>query len=604
MLQRPHAQRTHPPLPTALLAALVGCCWMLSSGWGTATVDAQPSETLDGSRGALAAAQLAAAAQPGPTTPTLDGTVRGPDNPLAAAKVYAYEVGSYVLTRAKTDDAGRFDFQQLPAGLYKIIAFKPGFLPAVEVVMRRSRETAQSVHLLLRPSAEDQRSAESYWQLRSQIPADVLRDLANDEVPGVLLRAGSAGDAQGDQLDLSTLSPNQRFRADMAALGGVEGLGGGRTADTTRADLGVHTALGATRVGLEGRYQQLDGADGGTLAPTGAVGGSLASVSLHVADPRAGEVSVRSSSGELAPSNAARLAEGGRVDLRHHGVQWQNATGARGRTQVAASYTEESNYHRSALPGPTDVPRASRTWNVEGSYQQARTALGDIEAGVRYHQRTADGPFGEFDATIDDEMLDVYGRAGIQIQPRVMVEYGLYSTIRDGSLSLMPHGTFVVELGSDWRGALSAARRVERTDDDVLGGARFSSAFYDSTEGCERAAEACYEIRLGRGDEQRGVRIGALHRSYAETLRLHFNDDFFRSLQSLFVVRGDRLNGLQMEVTRRLTPKVLARLSSNVASGGGGIFYATDASTYENQVRYLVTALDTQFQQTATGLFI
>jgi hypothetical protein len=41
-----------------------------------------------------------------------------------------------------------------------------------------------------------------------------------------------------------------------------------------------------------------------------------------------------------------------------------------------------------------------------------------------------------------------------------------------------------------------------------------------------------------------------------------------------------------------------------VASGGGGILHTVDQKSYENQVRFLVTSVDTQFQQTSTGVFV
>ena len=70
------------------------------------------------------------------------------------------------------------------------------------------------------------------------------------------------------------------------------------------------------------------------------------------------------------------------------------------------------------------------------------------------------------------------------------------------------------------------------------------------------------------------------------------------------MVEGDQLPELQFSVTRRLAPRILAKLESNLAEGGGGIFYATDEQPYKNDVRYLVTSLDTRFQRTATGVFV
>ena len=54
----------------------------------------------------------------------------------------------------------------------------------------------------------------------------------------------------------------------------------------------------------------------------------------------------------------------------------------------------------------------------------------------------------------------------------------------------------------------------------------------------------------------------------------------------------------------RLTPTILARLESNLAAGGGGVLLNTSEEPYENDVRYMVTSIDTQFERTSTGVFL
>ena len=49
---------------------------------------------------------------------------------------------------------------------------------------------------------------------------------------------------------------------------------------------------------------------------------------------------------------------------------------------------------------------------------------------------------------------------------------------------------------------------------------------------------------------------------------------------------------------------MLTSLESSVAFGGGGTFVAADRRSYENQVHYMVTSLDTQFLTSSTGVFV
>lgn len=57
-------------------------------------------------------------------------------------------------------------------------------------------------------------------------------------------------------------------------------------------------------------------------------------------------------------------------------------------------------------------------------------------------------------------------------------------------------------------------------------------------------------------------------------------------------------------MTRKLSPQVLTTLESSLATGGGGTFVAANRRPYENQVKYMVTSLDTQFLSSSTGLFV
>ena len=98
--------------------------------------------------------------------------------------------------------------------------------------------------------------------------------------------------------------------------------------------------------------------------------------------------------------------------------------------------------------------------------------------------------------------------------------------------------------------------------------------------------------------------VGATHRQFAETLRLYFDRDFYNFFESIYLVDGDALPELTFEMEHRLAPGILARLQSNLAAGGGGVLLNTGQVPYENDVRYMITSLDTQFERTSTGLFL
>ncbi|HEY0784215.1 MAG TPA: carboxypeptidase-like regulatory domain-containing protein, partial [Thermoanaerobaculia bacterium] len=114
-----------------------------------------------------------------PSASGVGGRVLGQAAPLAAAGVYAYQLVDRTFHKVTTDASGNFLFQDLPAGLYQIIANKPGFTPVVVMLTRTTARTYQFLELQLAEQAKPSRSplSDDFWALRARIPADILRDI-------------------------------------------------------------------------------------------------------------------------------------------------------------------------------------------------------------------------------------------------------------------------------------------------------------------------------------------------------------------------------------------------------------------------------------------
>lgn len=528
--------------------------------------------------------------------------------PLASAKVYAYEVATYALVKVLTDRQGRFSFKSLPAGMYQIVAYKEGFAPTIELLMRKDPKSRQFVELRMQDElSASSRDAEGYWSVRGRLPADVLRDIGSSHlIPESMIMPGM------------TTADASLFSAEMTATGGVEQLGEELgDVQLTSTQLHLEGTVGKLTVGLEGRLQQLDQVDA-TPGLSNDADGEAHNLQLELAHDDSSKIRVSAGGGELKGMGNTQVDP---TQLEHYGVEWQGTAGQQGQSRVSARYAEESNFHRSGWLGPTEITDASRTLDVEGQYRGQINQQTALEAGLSYRQQVGEsnlaGDFGKDSSLIGgaldllseylkDESLGLYTMAESQIQPKVLIEYGFYSSVRDGDLALTPHGGLVVQLGNDWKARTSFSHRIEDEEENSNLYQGFRSSFFGDRSNCQQSGEACYEIMFSQGHEERGdsISVGAVHRKFAETLRLYFNPDFFNRLESVFVVEGDSLPEVQFSMVRQISPRVLARLQSNIAAGGGGIFYATDDQPYENQVRYLVTSLDTRFQNTATGIFI
>jgi|CXWL01.1.fsa_nt_gi hypothetical protein len=531
----------------------------------------------------------------------LGGRVLADDSPLAAASVYLYHLADAALVKATTDEHGGYRFDALPAGLYKVVAFKAGFLPAVVMLTRAAADLRQSVDLELEGEAFSGEAArDDFWAVRGEIPSDVLRDI---EVALFANPAIDAGERRGALLAAAKVAASAgHLRTRMEAVAGVDALADYGAAQVTGGRLGLQGAVGGYEIGLTGDYRQLAAVDAASQPL--AVGESRA-MTFRLESPESTSVGVRTLTNTLTADGAT----GNSADFEHYQVNWSQRIGRNGQSDFAAQYTAENNFYRQSWMDLVGVPAASRTWVVEGSYTARLDDRSTIQTGLRYRLREDDLAARSMSlflagAGLPQENLDLYALGGTRVQPAFLVEYGLYTTLADGSTSLVPRGGFVVQLGGDWQVGSTIGHRLRVDGGDSR--RDFIPAFYDQASTCELGENACYRVFLARQPEEGSARLsfGVTHREFADTLRLYFNEDVFNHLESLFLVRGDALSEAQVSWTHELTPRILATLSSSVAVGGGGELTGRDKLPYSNAVRYLVTSLDTRFERTSTGVFV
>ncbi len=531
-----------------------------------------------------------------PAFGALTGNVSSSVAPLALSKVYAYHLSGQQLRKVDSDPGGNFQFERLPAGLYKIIAFKDGFVPAIALISRSTSEAFQYLRLeLYKEDIQQPGADEGFWAVREKIPGDVLRDIeiqlaADDANAGVR----------------STLVNSDQIEAEMSAIAGVDQTLELGEASVAGARVDIESAISAVNIGLTGDYVTLQPIPGTSSGNEFSAEGRSQNISLQVLTKASTGLRVSTSNNYMSTVGPDDINDDFYVGLARHRVSWSQSLGRHGRSDLSAEYAEENNFFNRAVFAPFWIPDASRTLKVEGSYSTAINRTSSVRTGFRFRERQLRIDPNQTSALDYEPMqrVDLFGNSGMQVKPGILVEFGLYSTLADGSLALAPSGGVTVKLGQNWRAEASGSWRAHE-DSRESPYQDFTPAMFGEYEPCQTLEEYCYKITLAhQGNDQNDLSIGLINRRFAETLHLYFNDDFFSRVESVYLVRGDNLPELQLTGTRRLSPRILARLSSNIAAGGGGILYAADKTSYQNEVRYLVTSLDTRFQQTDTGIFM
>ncbi len=523
----------------------------------------------------------------------LAGRVTGKSERLGPARVYAYLVSDTSLRRVTTDEDGRFRFESLPAGVYKIIAHKVGFLPVIVMLTRASAEAHQFLEMQLRATTADGAGgAADFWALREQVPPDVLREI---ETPAVVA--------------LTTIeSPQPRqagFYTEMTAMTGVDTMAESGETMMTSGQLGLRGKVGDLRVGLSGDFLQMDGTPmGSSYMRDELTEGQTASLQLRVESENEGMFNVSSFNNRMAAVSTGRP-----IEMEHYRVSWSRPIGLSGRSTFLAQYTDESNFYRWGYFNTMALPDASRTLRVEGTYGTSWDERTNFETGVRYRQRETEyvrpgalAP-GMLLGTPPSETIGVFGNGSYETNPSFVVEYGLYTSLSDGAVSLTPSGGFVLELGPMWQAATRFSHRIDARE--VAGQVDFLPTYFAETETIEPAEEYRYSLVLTRPFGDGGsFSVSALDRQFAESLRLYFSKKFIDHYENLFLVPGDRLPELQVSVAKQIGRSFQTRVDTNLAQGGGGVVVAGGGRRFENEVSYLVTSVDTQYTPTSTGLFL
>jgi hypothetical protein len=513
--------------------------------------------------------------------------VRGAD-PVANAVVYAYQVVERSYRKVATDRAGEFLFEQLPAGLYKIVAHKAGVPPAVLVLARRTAEEAQYVQVELAPPADDAADPESdYWAVRSELPSDVLRELKPSAI------------ALASHHDASERIASS-FRGGVVARAGVEDLGLESQTQTSGAQVDLDGRLGNYRLAFEGEFQNLAESAPEAAAGTG-LSGQAAAFRVDLTNARRGRIGIVGQQHQrLAGADSIHEP----LDFSNFQVRYANSFGSGERaTDLSAQYVDETGLLASSGVAPRSLPWASRLLAIQGSYAQLLGDRGKIRAGMRYREAERQGPI--VPALSDlERYLDLWSRGSHEATAAVVVEYGLFTTLRDGSVSLLPRGGVVLHLAPDWQASVSASHRFVATEEDPLAG-DYTPLLFQGVLACEESDSACYEMQLVHGDgNDDSFRLRSSWREFDRTVRLFLRDDFYAGSEGIFFVPGDSLPEYQATVRRRLGDVVVASWNSSYAAGGGGVYRAGNNRWYENEVVYLSASLDTTIEPTATGVFV
>lgn len=486
------------------------------------------------------------------------GTVSNAARPVANALVIALNLQDFQSVQTYSSADGSFSLPKLRSGIYKIIAVKHGFHPAIATVV----PTRDSHRVALKLDAEKKakRSAtQEIWELRGSLPPDVLRDL----------------DAVLEPQEMATYAI-PRFRGEMLSVTGVTNQASNPAYAQTA--LGVQGRLGESwQVGVRGNMQRFEDPNDDV-----SFGDALAESSVMSMELRGkGDQSYRIASTKSRWAYADPEA-GGEADVRAHKFEWRN-----GPTRVQVRYFQQENLFR-------DVPLQSNRSNlveVAGAVPVLQTRRNDLGVALRVKQESFSGQTDIY------RTADLAANGSVSIVPSVILHYGVDSRIRIEGQEFAPR------TGAEWKltenTSLVGSAMVKMLDRDTNTSLVALPSIVYFTEDGRALPRYTYTFGIVTGeDEANRFSAIATVTEIDEDLRMIFADEQSQFWDGLEVEAGDVRRDLRLAYRKQFGNVLALDLATTAGT-------ASQRDTAEPREKVYITGdLQSTFTPTRTTLAV
>lgn len=486
------------------------------------------------------------------------GTVSNAARPVANALVIALNLQDFQSVQTYSGTDGSFSLPQLRNGIYKIIAVKHGFHPAITTVVP-SRGN-QRVALRLESEKKAKRSAsQDIWELRGSLPADVLRDI----------------DAVLEPEEMASYAI-PRFRGEMLSVTGVTNQPTNPAYAQTA--LGVQGRFGESwQIGVRGNMQRFeDPTDnvrfGDTLAES-----SVMSMELRSTGDQSYRIASTKTTWAYADPDNEREA-----DVRAHNFEYRN-----GPARVQVRYLQQSNLFRDV-----DLQdKRSNLLEVAGAVPLVQTRRNDLGVALRVKQESFSGQADLF------RTADLAANGSIAVVPSLILHYGVDSRIRMDGQQWAPR------TGAEWKltenTSLVGSAMVKVLDRDTQTSlVALPSIVYFSEDG--RALPRytyTFGIVTGKDEANRFSAIATVT-EVDEALRMIFADEQNQFWDGLEVEAGDVRRDLRLAYRKQFG----SVMAIDVATTAGT---ASQRDAVQSREKVYITGdLQSTFNPTRTTLAV
>ncbi|HEX3578292.1 MAG TPA: carboxypeptidase-like regulatory domain-containing protein [Thermoanaerobaculia bacterium] len=459
------------------------------------------------------------------------GNVTSSTRPVGNALVIALNLNSLDAIQTFSASDGTFSLPQLPAGVYKIIAMKYGFAPAIETIVPTKKD--HRVKLKMEAEKQARGTNQQMWEIRGSLPPDILREIDMVMTP--------PPDPIGPAATAAYEMP--RFRGDMTSMTGMSsGSTSASGAAFAQTAFGLQSRIGENwQLGFRGNLHRVEDPTDGDSFGTPAAQASAAQIELR-----------------SSPTDSYKLAstrswwryrddlpeDSHQADIRSHNFEWEH-----GGSRVQVRYLAQQNLF-AATPGSDLIEIAGGTSVIQTRRNEVGVSLRVTQESLRGAPGTVTGP------TL--RTADLTANAKFEIVPAFTVNYGMSSRVGLYGTEWAPRSGAEVKIGRDTAIVVSGMYKVV----DAMHQNTLPSVIVWSDDS-RLLPHYAYSAGIVSGDTAREhfSVIGSV--SAADTpLRIVFTDGLEHFWDGLYIDAGDVRRDLRVAFRKELGSRFLLDVSS------------------------------------------
>lgn len=505
-----------------------------------------------------AAAPARPDALPLPTVLNILGQVTDPAHPVERALVIALNLNTLEATQTFSRTDGAFSLPSLPAAVYRLIAVKQGFAPALAVVVPTHSKINVRLRLEQQGKVRDDVTQE-IWEIRASLPPDILRELDNAMAP-------PATPASQSNYQVP------RLKGEVVSLTGVDDTS--MNPSFAQTALGVQSRLGDNwQLGFHGDIHRLEDPTQDTFSGAAAAESSAMQMELRSSPTDAYRLASTKSFWRFRNNLPEPEQE---ADVRTHNLEWEH-----GDTNVQVHYLAQQNLFANS-PG-------SDTIEVAGNTTLIQTQHSDIGVAVRVSQESLHNSTNNTYRT-----ADLTANGDLALIPSLIVRYGMSSRL----------GIY----GTEWAPRTGAEWKLTKNTSFIVSGLY---KVYDQNRvnmlpdmvmwSDESRVLPRYQYSVGfvsGPDANNRTTIMANVSAADSPLRLMFNDGLEQFWDGVYIDPGDVRRDVSIVYRKEIGRSMLIGISSAAGT-------ATPHNALNNERKsYIVGDAESTFAPTGTTLSV